>query len=67
VTYNLWKIQRIIAYGIEDKILELVDSAEKLVAQRSHGGWLWSCGSLQYEVVSDGDVLWLGLNFGPDA
>lgn len=34
--YDLGQIQRIIADGIEDKVLELVDYMEEVLAQRSH-------------------------------
>jgi hypothetical protein len=34
--YNLRQVERIIANSVEDKVLELVDSAEQVIAQRSH-------------------------------
>lgn len=35
--YNLRKIQGITADGVEDKILQLVDGAEQILAEGSHG------------------------------
>jgi hypothetical protein len=34
--YNLGQIQGIIADGVENKILELVDNVQQVLAQRSH-------------------------------
>lgn len=32
LTNNLWKIQGIVAYGIEDEILKLVDYTEQILS-----------------------------------
>ena len=34
--YNLGKIERIVADGVEDQILELVDHVQQLLSQRCH-------------------------------
>jgi hypothetical protein len=45
--YNLRKIERVTANGVEDQILQLVDGAEQVLAQGSHGNGRcsWDCGS----------------------
>lgn len=35
-THNLRQIQRVISYGVEDQILELVNYTEEIVAEGSH-------------------------------
>ncbi len=35
-THNLRKVQRVVANGIEDEILKLVDDAKEIFAQGSH-------------------------------
>ncbi len=35
--YNLGQIERVVADGVEDEILQLVDGAEQVVAEGSHG------------------------------
>lgn len=39
-THNLRKIETIIADGVEDEILQLVDSGQQILAESSHGGGL---------------------------
>lgn len=34
--YNLWQIQGVVANGVEDQILELVDGAEQILAESCH-------------------------------
>lgn len=34
--YNLWQIQGVVANGVEDEILELVDGAEQILAESCH-------------------------------
>jgi hypothetical protein len=34
--YNLWKIERIIADGVENEVLKLIDSPQKIFPKRSH-------------------------------
>lgn len=35
-TYNLGQVERVIADGVEDEILEFVDGPKQVVAQRGH-------------------------------
>ena len=34
--YNLWQIQGVVANGVEDQVLELVDGAEQILAESCH-------------------------------
>lgn len=36
--YNLWQVQRVISYRVEDEVLELVDDSEQVFTERGHGG-----------------------------
>lgn len=36
-SHNLWKVEGVAADGVEDQVLQLVDSGEQILAERSHG------------------------------
>jgi hypothetical protein len=37
IAYNLWQVEGIGADGVEDQVLQLVDSREQILAESSHG------------------------------
>jgi hypothetical protein len=37
VAYNLREIEGVIANGVEDQVLQLIDGPQQVVAERSHG------------------------------
>lgn len=40
-TYNLGKVERIIADGVEDEVLQLVDRVKQIIAEGSHRADEW--------------------------
>ena len=38
VAYNLREVKRVVADGVEDQVLQLVDGAEEVIAESSHLG-----------------------------
>lgn len=47
MTYNLWEVERVIADGVEDEVLELVDGPKQIFPECRHvaGSWMtWKTG-----------------------